>query len=194
MDKHKLILLGDTTVGKTSIANRLHNKQFTPVDTTVGSEFSTLKLDGYHYMIWDTAGQERYRSLTDLYFKDAHIVLLVFDVSDLKSLAVVEHYKELIDRTLTKGTYALITIGNKTDLVGQPELDNLQMDLQTEFPATVFTSAKTDDGMDRLLQHIVSQTQVLTPQPPTRKPTRLTDSMNRIDPEDYYIKRCGCNI
>ena len=85
----KAILVGNSGVGKTSIISRYLNK-FNPREkTTIGASF-TNKLEVINnnkilFEIWDTAGQEKFRSINSIFYQDAYICLLVYDITDQKS-------------------------------------------------------------------------------------------------------------
>ena len=95
----KIILIGESGVGKTCIIIRYINKQFKD-DTfsTSGSSYATkvLELEGYdrplHIQIWDTAGQEQYRGVTKIFYKQAKIVILVYDIANRKSFDEIKNY------------------------------------------------------------------------------------------------------
>ena len=84
----KAILIGEMGVGKTSIINRFLNKNFDKNEqSTIGSSYETSELDYEDYnkklsfQIWDTAGQEKYRGLAKIFYKDADIIILVYDIT-----------------------------------------------------------------------------------------------------------------
>ena len=84
----KTVLIGETSVGKTSIINRfIHNQFYQNFGPTMSGTCATKEIyyEQYNkilkYEIWDTAGQERYRALTKMIYKDASIVILVFDIT-----------------------------------------------------------------------------------------------------------------
>ena len=85
---YKVILLGSSAVGKTSIMNLFSKKNITQVTPTIGSEFCLMESKKYNHrlQIWDCAGQERYRAVTRIYYRDIQGCILVFDLSDIKSL------------------------------------------------------------------------------------------------------------
>src|SRR4030095_495684 len=87
---HKLVFLGDSGVGKSSIVGRFLTDHFDPCkESTIGASFSVkcVNIDGHLIKldIWDTAGQERYRSLSPMYYRAAHAVVIVYDVNDSES-------------------------------------------------------------------------------------------------------------
>jgi small GTP-binding protein len=90
--KLKLIVLGDTGVGKTTLVSRFTNRDLPHACPTIGCNFSLLRLPATESNpeitidVWDTAGQERYNSILDLYFQDVDVCLLVYDVHDQTSL------------------------------------------------------------------------------------------------------------
>ena len=90
--KLKLIILGDTGVGKTTMISRFTDRELPGCIPTIGCNFSLLKFEAtetepeFVLDIWDTAGQERYHSILDLYFQNVDICLLVYDVNDKTSL------------------------------------------------------------------------------------------------------------
>ena len=81
-----MVLLGESGVGKSSLVLRFINNEFRPYfETTLGAAFTQKSVvhqsTTYKYLIWDTAGQEKYKALTPLYYKDAQVAILVYDVN-----------------------------------------------------------------------------------------------------------------
>eukprot|EP01036_Dinobryon_divergens_P029878 gene29878-39046_t len=116
----KLLMIGDSGVGKTCLLLRYANDSFSPTYiTTIGIDFKvkTIQLDGKQIklQIWDTAGQERFRTITTSYFRGAHGILLVYDVTDRNSfsniLVWVDKIEKLADVNVNK-----ILVGNKSDV------------------------------------------------------------------------------
>mmetsp|Transcript_1446 Transcript_1446/g.3212 ORF Transcript_1446/g.3212 Transcript_1446/m.3212 type:complete len:221 (+) Transcript_1446:383-1045(+) len=116
----KLILLGDSGVGKSSLLARFADDQFKPTYlTTIGMDFKAkiIEVDSKRIklQIWDTAGQERFRSVAAGYYRSAQGIILVYDVTDQQSFDHVSTWIEQID------THALpdvtkILVGNKNDM------------------------------------------------------------------------------
>ena len=95
----KVVLIGESGVGKTSIINRYANNQFSPnLDPTPGANFTTkqLEIKGFKqqikFEIWDTAGQEKYRALAKVFYKNAHICILVYDITRKKSFEQLKNF------------------------------------------------------------------------------------------------------
>eukprot|EP01038_Epipyxis_sp_PR26KG_P005417 gene5417-7505_t len=116
----KLLLIGDSGVGKTSLLLRFAEDTYTDnYKSTIGIDFKigTLELDGkvIKLQVWDTAGQERFRALTSNYYHGAHGIIVVYDVTDMQSFENVQLWLNEIDRHVTDNVNKLL-IGNKSDL------------------------------------------------------------------------------
>ena len=118
--KLKLILIGDSGVGKTSLLRRYMDEAFLPNNPcTINADYKikSLAINPYttaELTIWDTCGQERFRSITRQYFKDAHGVILMYDVSDKRSFGNLDIWLEEIKKN--KDDVSIILCGNKIDL------------------------------------------------------------------------------
>ena len=118
----KLVLLGDSGVGKSSLLNRYMDEGFFPNQPcTINADFKikSLTIDEFssaQITIWDTCGQERYRSMTGRYFKGAHGIILMYDVADKRSFADLDIWLEEIKKNTIKEDLSIILVGNKIDL------------------------------------------------------------------------------
>ncbi|KAG0484953.1 hypothetical protein HPP92_009032 [Vanilla planifolia] len=116
----KLVLIGDSGVGKSNLLSRFTRNEFNlESKSTIGVEFATrtLNVDGkiIKAQIWDTAGQERYRAITSAYYRGSVGALLVYDVTRRTSFENVERWlKEL--RQHTDPNIVVMLVGNKSDL------------------------------------------------------------------------------
>ncbi len=117
----KLLLIGDSGVGKSCMLLQFVNKEFTESFlSTIGIDFKvcTVKLKDetrVKLQIWDTAGQERFRSITRAYYKGSHALIIVYDVTDRGSFNDVHNWIRNVDDNCNKNICAII-IGNKCDL------------------------------------------------------------------------------
>ncbi|KAI8047529.1 rab-type small GTP-binding protein [Gilbertella persicaria] len=116
----KLLLIGDSGVGKSCLLLRFSDDSFTPsFITTIGIDFKirTIELDGKRIklQIWDTAGQERFRTITTAYYRGAMGILLVYDVTDERSFGNVRNWFSNIEQHASEGVNKIL-IGNKCDM------------------------------------------------------------------------------
>lgn len=126
----KLLLIGDSGVGKSCLLLRFADDTYTQdYILTIGVDFKirTVELDGktIKLQIWDTAGQERFRTITLSYYRGAHGIIIVYDVTDLESFNNVKQWLQEIDRYATGGVMKLL-VGNKSDLVDKKAVDFAQ--------------------------------------------------------------------
>ena len=117
----KVILLGEPGVGKTNIISRYLSGSFNQSSNpTIGSTFGEkiIKKEGvtYSLKVWDTTGQERYNSITKLFVKGSHIVILVYSIDNLQSFEKINFWLNYIKEELQEGKYILGILGNKRDL------------------------------------------------------------------------------
>lgn len=116
----KLLLIGDSGVGKSCLLLRFSDDSFTPsFITTIGIDFKirTIELDGKRIklQIWDTAGQERFRTITTAYYRGAMGILLVYDVTDEKSFANIRNWIRNIEQHASDNVNKML-VGNKCDM------------------------------------------------------------------------------
>ena len=107
---YKIVMLGDSGVGKTSLVARLTNPDRPmnhDISATMGIEFDTQMLDTEHgkvkAQIWDTAGQERFRTITSSYYRGAHGIIVVYDTTDSETFEHVKTWLHEIERCALKG-------------------------------------------------------------------------------------------
>ena len=117
---YKFLLVGDSGVGKSNILSRYVNGEFDlNTKSTLGVEFSTRTVTSSDFVariqIWDTAGQERYRAITTAYYRGAHCVMLVYDITKKSTFDNIGKWlKEVNDKCADNPK--LVLIGNMCDL------------------------------------------------------------------------------
>lgn len=150
----KLLLIGDSGVGKSCLLLRFAEDAFTDSYlSTIGVDFKirTIELEGktVKLQIWDTAGQERFRTIAAAYYRGAHGIIVVYDVTDGESYENVKGWLTEIERYASEGVHRLL-LGNKADL---SEKRVVEHDIAKEFASQLQipfleTSAKTAEGVE----------------------------------------------
>ncbi|KAI8143229.1 putative GTP-binding protein ypt1 [Fennellomyces sp. T-0311] len=123
----KLLLIGDSGVGKSCLLLRFADDTYTEsYISTIGVDFKirTIELEGktVKLQIWDTAGQERFRTITSSYYRGAHGIIIVYDVTDQDSFNNVQMWLREIERYAAEGVSKLL-VGNKNDLTDRKVVD-----------------------------------------------------------------------
>ncbi|UXI17602.1 hypothetical protein NH340_JMT03545 [Sarcoptes scabiei] len=123
----KLLLIGDSGVGKSCLLLRFADDTYTEsYISTIGVDFKirTIELDGktIKLQIWDTAGQERFRTITSSYYRGAHGIIVVYDVTDMDTFHNVKHWLQEIERYACDNVKKFL-IGNKADVTGKKVVD-----------------------------------------------------------------------
>lgn len=162
---YKVVMLGDSGVGKTSLVARLTNPDRPmnhDISATMGIEFDTQMLDTENgkvkAQIWDTAGQERYRAITSAYYRGAVGALLVYDISKHSTFENVERWlKELRDHA--EANIVVMLVGNKSDLrhLRAVETDEAMSFSEQHNLAFIETSALDASGVDTAFQRILTE-------------------------------------
>ena len=122
----KVLLVGNSDVGKSSLilryVDQIWNDVFVP---TIGVDFKVKSLEienkSIKLQIWDTAGQERFRNVISSYFKGAHGILLIFDITSRESFKELENWLGEVERNASPQILKIL-IGNKCDLVEEREI------------------------------------------------------------------------
>ena len=121
--KYKIMVLGESKVGKTSLIKRYTKDQFGGVYlTTVGMDFQDKIIEiedkKVRLQVWDTAGQERFRNVTKGYFQSSHGLLVVYDISDKESFEKINFWMEHIKNNAPEEAKKIL-VGNKCDLANE---------------------------------------------------------------------------
>ena len=157
----KVLILGESKVGKSSILNRFTEGVFTEnLPPTLGIDYKIMKMvvddTDVKLQIWDTAGQERFRAITESFYRGCHGVILVFDVSDKETFEKVKGWIRNIKEKAGKNVEILL-VGNKIDLKDANGVDLVDMEeieqLALENEITHFlVSAKEDINIKETFQ------------------------------------------
>ena len=161
----KILTLGDTMVGKSSIVLRFSDNKFDENQfATIGIDFKTKYIKvrdaSVKVLIWDTAGQEKFRNIAKQYYKGANGVLLIYDVCNRKSFERIEYWiSELKENNKIDELYTIL-VGNKIDLperrvISREEGEKYASDNNINYSEV---SAKTGEGILDLFNDITKGT------------------------------------
>lgn len=159
----KIVLIGDSGVGKTSILGRFARNQFNPDSkATIGVEFATKTLTindkQCKAQIWDTAGQERYRAITSAYYRGAAGALLLYDITATLSFSNLGRWLTELRENADENIVVML-VGNKCDL---KEARNISKDEGISFSKTnnlLFfeTSAKDSTNVNEAFEQLIKE-------------------------------------
>ncbi|KAI0776940.1 ras-domain-containing protein [Trametes elegans] len=161
----KLLLIGNSSVGKSSLLLRFSDEQWLPEDessATIGVDFRVHKMDikgkKVKLSIWDTAGQERFRTITSSYYRGAQGIILVYDVANRESFeALPKWFSEL--ETYVSGSVVKIIVGNKVDKEFSRQVPYAEGEAFAKRMGALFVeaSAKTAVGVQDAFRDVVAR-------------------------------------
>ena len=159
----KLIIIGDSTTGKTNILSKyLNNKFDRDSKSTIGMELGNksfkIKNDTVNCQIWDTAGQERYRSMTKAYYQGALGAFIVYDITRRNTFENVENWMNDLRKCSDKKV-TIILLGNKNDLENEREVktEEGEMFAKNNDMAFMETSALNGTNIDIAFKSLVEE-------------------------------------
>ena len=180
----KVVLLGNYCVGKSSICHRISRGYYNEnSESTIGAGFysinfrfnNTNEIDTVIKMdIWDTSGQEKYRTITPLYYHNADIIILVFDLSSHHSFNDITYWISEIKKQTPIKDEQIFIVGNKKDIVEFSSLDDYVYKLYAHYKYFKI-SAKTNEGISELFTEIGNKLNQLNHQ----HRTSTIDSVNQ---------------
>ena len=162
---YKILLLGDSSVGKTCFLMRYSDNTFQEIHmSTIGLDYKlkNVQLDDgkiVKIQIWDTAGQDRFRSITKNYYKGAHGIILIYDVTSRKTYENIKNWVSQIKEEVSEKV-TIILVGNKIDdeknrKVTTEEGENMAKECGLDF---FETSAKSGVNIDSTFNELVKKT------------------------------------
>ncbi|BEJ04668.1 hypothetical protein CcaverHIS641_0204850 [Cutaneotrichosporon cavernicola] len=189
----KLVLLGESAVGKSSLVLRFVRNEFSDFRESTIAAFltQTVPLDSstnIKFEIWDTAGQERYKSLAPIYFRNANAAIVVYDITQGsfdKAKAWVRELKRQADPSIV-----IMLVGNKADMTSQRKVPR---ELAAEFARDedllfAEASAKTGDGVQDFFMEIAHK----LPLAPAKAAGTAGVRVNKKPAEEAAPSACTC--
>lgn len=180
----KVVLLGESACGKSSIARRFMSNDFNEYsESTIGATFCVKRMDNYSikFEIWDTAGQERYHSLAPMYYRGAAAAIVVYDITNKSTLDRAMKWISELEKCSNNNVY-IILVGNKSDLhlsrkVYPEDIQNLIGERYCHLE----TSAKLNNNIYEIFDTIARN---------LKKPN--IDCMRTINLNDKPVKKRKC--
>ncbi|KAF9531821.1 GTP-binding protein RAB5 [Crepidotus variabilis] len=166
----KLVLLGESAVGKSSLVLRFVKDQFDDYrESTIGAAFltQTVTLDDQttvKFEIWDTAGQERYKSLAPMYYRNANCAVVVYDITQSASLEKARTWIRELQRQADP-SIVIALCGNKLDLAARRQVSQEEAKKYAEEEGLMWTetSAKTGEGVTEIFTEIAKKLPLTAP-------------------------------
>jgi len=165
----KIVLLGDSGVGKSSIAQRYCKNSFNEnYDVTIGGAYmqQTLNIENtvVKLHIWDTGGSDRFRSLVSMYYRDAVAAIICYDLTNERTFQSVSYWANEMQEKANQDKFVISIVGNKSDTEKEEWqiTDEMVEDFKTkqnlaEDTILEKTSAKTGEGVRELFYKIAKQ-------------------------------------
>lgn len=161
-NNYKTVILGDSSVGKSSIGMKFTTGDFNSFqEPTIGAAFlkGSIDLDdnNYTFEIWDTAGQERYHCLAPMYYRGAVFAIVVYDITSYDSF---KNAKLWINEVLIKGdAKVIILVGNKMDLDDRRKVEKSEALEYANSNNLLFaeTSAKSGENIEDIFIRIIKK-------------------------------------
>jgi len=177
--KYKLVFVGDSSVGKTSIISRFMYDHFdTNYDATIGIDFlaktHTVGDKTVRLQLWDTAGQERFRSLIPSYIRDSSVAVVVYAIDQRESFTAVDKWIEEV-RKERENEVMIVLVGNKVDLSTR-RVTVREGEVKANDVGALFieTSAKSSYNVAELFDLIARQL-------PNKEPVKCDRNTGRVD-------------
>eukprot|EP01028_Stygiella_incarcerata_P004754 TRINITY_DN20661_c0_g1_i1.p1 TRINITY_DN20661_c0_g1~~TRINITY_DN20661_c0_g1_i1.p1 ORF type:complete len:206 (-),score=51.08 TRINITY_DN20661_c0_g1_i1:211-828(-) len=192
---YKLVLLGESAVGKSSLVLRFVRGQFFEYqESTIGAAFltQTVPLDDctIKFEIWDTAGQERYHSLAPMYYRGAAAAIVVYDITSQESFVRARSWVKELQRQ-GNPNIVIALAGNKADLEldGKRKVETSEAMGYAESNGTLFmeTSAKTALNVSEIFTEIARR----LPREPASRPAQ-SGIISVQNPQPKKQKKGGC--
>jgi Ras-related protein Rab-8A len=187
----KLLIIGESGVGKTCLLLRFTDDSFTANHlTTIGIDFKikiiNLEEKQIKLQIWDTAGQERFRTITKTYYKGAHGIILTYDVTDENSFKNIRNWVKQIEQN-AQTNVCKVLVGNKCDREDRKISYEEGAKLASEFKMQFFeSSAKSNYNVNETFTYLTKE--ILN----TSDPKPITDKVNIDKPSDGKKDKKKC--
>jgi Ras-related protein Rab-1A len=199
----KAIIIGDSGVGKSSLLYRFSDQDWNPhYIATIGVDFKVMTFERgskvVKLQLWDTAGQERFRTITHSYYRGAHGIMLVFDVTNAESFDNIATWMKDVNR-FSIDNAPMVLVGNKTDcankrVVSREAGEALAAQLGCFYTET---SAKDNCKVEEAFTHLVDdcvtkKAKSAPPKPSVKPPVKLPFGSFQKTHQTTKDETCAC--
>jgi len=162
----KVVLVGESGVGKTSIITQFTAHKFDPHrETSLSAQFISKTVEypdlqkAIKFDIWDTVGQEKYRALAEIFYRDAKVIVFVYDITTEFTFKELKNYWYEETKSKSTGKPILAVVANKVDLYNDSKVSNYDGMKFAEEIGAIFqtTSALSDSGITTLFDNIAKK-------------------------------------
>lgn len=155
--KYKILIVGDSNVGKTSVLTKFTDKTFeTDILSTIGIDFVrkdiTINKKTINLQIWDTAGQEKFRSITKSYYRGSKAIFVVFSLDSLESFYSIDNWIQNIREEV--GNVLIVLLGNKLDNAEEFNSEMYDEKAKEHGLKIIYTSAKSGVGIEEAFMYV----------------------------------------
>ena len=187
----KVVLVGEAGVGKTCIISQFTEHKFDQnVLSSLSAQFVSKTIEYLDYgkaikfNIWDTVGQERFRSMAKIFYKDAKVIIFVYDITSRKSFDALQNFWYNEIKTNCNEAPLIALVGNKNDLYGDQKVEPSEARDFADNIGAIFqlTSAKKNDGISNLFDNIGKK---------YLQPDYEYDAKDKLAKEQYNKRREG---
>lgn len=190
---YKIIMVGNSGVGKSTFLCQFTEKKFCPQPLTIGVEYgSTIqKVDNRQikFLVWDTAGQENFRSIIKSYFRNTMGAIVVYDITDRHTFTSIPDWIQMV-RANNTSNIPVVLVGNKTDLNENRKVSIEEgMELGSKLKATFLEANSKDYQQVERVYHTLAK--MISKQPPASTTPGYREPL-LIKSSGKYTKRC-CN-
>ena len=185
----KAVLVGELQTGKTSLILRLTENSFSPEQrstlvSSITDYHGEYKSNPFHLLVWDTSGQEKFRSLNQIFYRDAIIVILVYDITSRKTFTELEAYWIKQIKETCPAETVICVVGNKADLFQKQEVtEDEGRNFAKKYDAIfALTSCFNGDGVKELFDEAAERAIL----------RKLMGTAPRLNLDDVQEEKKGC--
>lgn len=192
---YKVVFVGDTRVGKTSLINYYIKRDAGTTPSTLGATSTKVETTWEDQQItmsvWDTAGQETFRNLVQVYARGASSAVIVFNQHSQRSWTSVQNWYDYLSRVEKQPNCKTILVANKSDKEARVDMNEVYQWAESKHIEVIRTSAVTGTGVDMIFSTIAKEITARHAESPSDPPESEPQIRDVTQPHTTR-RRCGC--